>query len=102
MLNLSLGIFFLILFIIYGSNNKKEEMWHKTIEKIIINYLNMNSGKAYTTKALLNNLEENIKNPNFRKYLLRNGEEILNKMILDENIQMTQKDEQIHYFLKST
>jgi hypothetical protein len=43
----------LILFIIKGSNNKKKEAYTKTIEKLMVNYLRKNIGKAYSAKSLV-------------------------------------------------
>jgi hypothetical protein len=96
--NLSLGFFFLILFIIKGSNNKKRETYTKTIEKLLVNYLRKNTGKAYSAKTLLNKLDVNIKNPSFNRYLKKNGEEILTAIVLEGAIQKTQKDGLTHYF----
>ena len=82
----------------YDEKTKKLRI---TTKNKIHNYLKTNIGKAYTAKALLNKLEENIKNPHFKKYVKKNGERILTEMSSEEFIQIAYKNEQMHYFLPS-
>ncbi len=96
---LSLGFFFLILFIIKGSNNKKKEAYTKTIEKLMVNYLRKNIGKAYSAKSLVKKLNIKTRNPSFNRYLKKNGEEILTAIALSGVVQKTQKDGLTHYFI---
>ncbi|MFX1572210.1 MAG: hypothetical protein ACFFB0_05640 [Promethearchaeota archaeon] len=81
----------------YG--DKTSELYNAT-EKKLYKYLGTNIGKAFTTKALLKRVGETIKNPNFKKYVMRNGEKIPDEMVTDGRIQSIRKNEDTHYFLK--
>ncbi|MHA1932381.1 MAG: hypothetical protein ACW96X_07555 [Promethearchaeota archaeon] len=67
-------------------------------EKKIVIYLKNAVGSAFTAKALLSRVVETIKNPTIKKFISKNGETILNKMVIDGKIQSARKDEENHYF----
>ena len=79
-------------------DQKTKELFQAT-EKKIITYLNNNKGKAYSKKALIIRLDEEITHPYYKKYLKDNAERILKKMVSDGNIQTAQKNQETHYFL---
>lgn len=81
-------------------NEKTKELYVATKNKIT-KYLKTNIGKAYTAKALLNKLDDSIKNSYFKKYIKKNGERILTEMISDEYIQIAYKNGETHYFFLS-
>ena len=73
---------------------------YEATEKKLIKYLETNKGTALTAKALLKRVGETIKNQSFKKYVMKNGEKILEKMVIDGIIQSTRKDDEPHYFVK--
>jgi len=81
--------------------DEKTKNLYNSIEKKILHYLKSNPGNAYSSKALLSRIEENIKHPNFKKYIMKNGERILNNMISEGIIQETYYSETSHFFIPS-
>ncbi|MFW9880047.1 MAG: hypothetical protein ACFFG0_43790 [Candidatus Thorarchaeota archaeon] len=81
--------------------DEKTDKLFKATEKKILNYLKANVGNAYTKRALLNRLDKSVQHPYFKKYIKKNTERILKKMILDGNIQTALKNGETHYFFVS-
>ena len=77
----------------------KTKRLFQTTERKILAFLNKNIGKAYSKKALISRLDEDISHPYYKKYLKDNNEKILKKMVSDGNIQTAQKNQETHYFL---
>ena len=73
---------------------------YEATEKKLVKYLETNKGTAFTAKALIKRIEETIKNQSFKKFALKNGEKILNKMVIDGKIQSARKNDIPHYFVK--
>ena len=69
-------------------------------EKKLLKYLEVNKGSAFTAKALLKRVEETINHPSFKKFAMRNGEKILNSMVIDGKIQSARKNDDSHYFVR--
>ena len=61
-------------------------------EKKLIKFLINDVGTAFTAKALLKRVAETIKNPTIKKFVMKNGEPILNKLVIDGKIQSARKD----------
>ncbi|MFX1389849.1 MAG: hypothetical protein ACFE9Z_07310 [Promethearchaeota archaeon] len=95
--NIPIGIFFLSLLLIQGTTRKRNKELDETIEKLILNYLKSNPGKAYSVSALLKRIRDNIKNKSVKRYLKRNCEDILEKMLSKVEIQTVYKDGFMHY-----
>ena len=80
--------------------DQSQELDNATENKIET-YLKNNVGTAFTAKALLNRIVEAIKNSSFEKFIKKQGEIILNRMVIDGKILSTRKDEETHYFYQS-
>ena len=80
--------------------DQSQELDNATENKIET-YLKNNVGTAFTAKALLNRIVEAIKNSSFEKFIKKQGEIILNRMVIDGKILSTRKDEETHYFYQN-
>ncbi len=81
-------------------NEITKELYIATKNKLT-KYLKTNIGKAYTAEALLNKLDDSIKNSYYKKYVKNNGKRILTEMVSDEYIQIAYENGQTHYFFLS-
>ena len=70
----------------------------KTLEDLIHNHLKQNEGKAFTSKVLLDKLEEIIENRQTYEYFKANSKGLLNKLIHNKKIKSTEKDGNTYYF----
>ena len=75
-----------------------EKILISATEKKISKYLQVNIGNAYSKDALLKRVVEKAQHPNFKKYIINNGEQALNRLVEEGVILTTQKDGQSHYF----
>jgi len=70
----------------------------KDIEEIIINFLNLNKGKAFTPDSLLKRIKKDIQNSDILDYLQKYIEGALNKLTFSYLIDMHEY-EGIKYYL---
>ncbi len=100
---LALIIFVLIYLFIKGkiSFKKSTEEVFTTSKKEIFNFFKINAKNAYTTEALLKNLNENINQSSLKKYIKKNYEIILSELISGQYIRLVQKNGQKYYSFPS-
>lgn len=79
--------------------DEKTKILFDATEKKISSYLRVNIGNAYSKQAILLRLQEQVSHPYYKKYIKRNLERILNKMVSNGLVQTAWKDGKIHYFI---
>ena len=97
LLIISIGGFLSLLII--DKNKRSRNNLYIAGKKKILNYLNLNMEKAYTTDALINRVIEKIENPSFKKYMKKKSKEILDKMISNDEIYAVRRKGELHYFI---
>jgi len=83
------------------SFKKNTEEYFAASKKEIFNFLKINAKNAYTNDTLLKNLNENINQSSFIRYIKKNYETILSEMISEQHIQLIQKNGQNYYSFPS-
>ena len=79
--------------------DEKIKILYNATEKRISSYLRANIGTAYSKKAILTRLQEQVSHSYYKNYIKNNGERILNKMVSSGYIQTAWKSGKIHYFI---
>lgn len=71
----------------------------KELEKVILNFLNLNKGKGYTPESILKRIKNDIQNPEMLEFFQKYPEGILNKLAFSYQIDMHEHEGVMYYLM---